>query len=173
MAVKKLFSIAIVIILLSECTSPRRNYAPEKNYYFSVSASPNNLQTEKLKKYIEFKIPKQKYTITNQSGLTWPYYRAFELDEPVIQDSLMSPHWFIHRMLPLDEEKEIEVGAHLVNIELGNDSILYYHLIVFTQQENGLRLTANTGKHFIDSAHFEKINWPNYLLQSIVRDSFK
>ena len=172
MLVTRSFLMAFALIGLAECSAPEKNSAPEKDYYFSVSGNPNNLQTERARRYLETTIPKQKYTITNQSGLKWPYYRAFALWEPVIQDSLMPPHWFVHRMLPL-KKNEIKLNEHLIKIELNTDSAFYYQVTVFTQQENGLRLTANTGRHFIDSAHLQKSDWPNYLLQSVLRDSFK
>jgi hypothetical protein len=173
MWVCKFLFIGIILIALVKCSVPSKDYAPEENYYFSVSAVPNNPQTEKIKTYLETNIPKQKYTITNRSGLTWPYYHAFDLDEPVIKDSLMTPHWIIHRMVLHDEKKEIKEGEHLVKIEVNADSAFYYHVIVFTQVETGLRLTAKTPKHFIDSTHIQQSDWPIYLLQSVIRDSFK
>src|SRR5205085_5833748 len=89
-------------------------YAPDRNFYIEVITHRKDDASLKLAAYIKEQIPQKKYTITNQSGLTWPFYKELKLDERISKDSLMPPHWFVHRMILLNSDLQIKANEFLV-----------------------------------------------------------
>ncbi len=160
---------------MTACSYTGKDVAPEKNYYFTVQTPVDDTGAEKIRTYLEANIPKQKYTITNQSGGQWPFYQGFDLNEKIHPDSLMPPHWFVHRMLLKDDGGKIDTGEYFVEIEIlpEPDTLLNFNVSVFLMKENGLELTATSGVHYIDTTLYQKKDWLQFLQQSVVRYSFK
>jgi len=149
---------------------------PERNFYFDVKVHQNDKFTIGLSAYLNDQIPRKKYTITNRSGLEWPYYAALEPDETIAQDSLMPPHWFLHKMILRDAHTVLHKDDYLVDIHLmpHSDTIPNYLVEISFMDSTGLKVSANSGIHFVDAAELlpgETIY--DHLLKSIVRYSFK
>ncbi|MBL7873115.1 MAG: hypothetical protein JNM78_15970 [Cyclobacteriaceae bacterium] len=165
----------VLISLVFACTT-KTNQSPEKNFYFEVKAHQTNQFTNSLSHFLKDKIPKQKYTITNQSGKKWPYYQGLELNETIPIDSLMPPHWYLHKMIPLEMDYKLTRDDHLVRIELmlQADTLPNYRVDIFENESNKLSLSATSGVHYIDSTSFptRKLIYDQFL-QSIIRYSFK
>lgn len=164
-----------VAMLMHEC-SPKKKLAPDRNFYFEIIAHGENESSKKLAAYLKGQIPKKKYTITNHSGLTWPFYKELNLDEHIPSDSLMPPHWYLHKMIPFDNSKEVMRDEFLVKIDLlpQPDTLPNYSVTIFKKDSTGLTLSAESGIHYIDSAEFTSRNslFDTYL-RSIIRYSFK
>ena len=163
------------ILLWNGCSSGEKDYAPEKNFYFSVETPEGHPEAEKIRAYLETNIPKQKYTITNQSGMRWPFYQSFDLDEKVHSDSLMPPHWYLHRMLLKSENSELQFGDFYVRMDIfpQPDTSLNFNVSVFIMQEHDLKMTGTSGIHFIDTALHKAEGQRQFLQESIIRYSFK
>jgi hypothetical protein len=166
----------ILLIVINVACASDKKYAPDRNFYFEIVNHGKDATSVKLAAYIKKQIPQKKYTITNQSGLTWPFYRELELNERISQDSLMPPHWFLHRMILLKKDQEIRPDEFLVRIDVmpQADTLPNYNVRIFRRDSTGLKLSAQTGIHFLDSAEFTS---PNNLLEvylkSVIRYTFK
>lgn len=126
--------------------------------------------------FLKSEIPKKKYTVTNQSGISWPYYAAIELDETISIDSLMPPHWFLHKMIVRENNFTLKKEDHLVRIQLMPqlDTVLNYQVDIYEMDSTALTLSATTGIHFVDSAAFlDQRSLLDHYLKSIIRYSFK
>lgn len=165
----------LAIICLDNC-SPQKKYAPDRNFYFEVVAHDEGEFSTGLSTYLKSHIPAKKYTITNHSGLTWPFYKELNLDEKIVQDSLMPPHWYLHRMIPFSPGEKIKPNEFLVKIDLlpHPDTLPNYNVTIFKMDSVGLSLSAETGVHYIDSTEFNSRNSLfDIYLRSIIRYSFK
>jgi len=169
-------SLLLICILTMICCSPKKKVAPDRNFYFDVIAHKNDEFSSRLTAYLKEKIPKKKYTITNRSGLTWPFYKELDLSEKIAQDSLMPPHWYVHKMIPFTKGQEIKRDEFLVQIDvlLQPDTLPNYSVTIFKMDSAGLSLSAKSGVHYIDSTEFSSQNslFETYI-KSIVRYSFK
>ena len=171
----RLSKIFVVGIILTAC-SAKREYAPDRNFYVEVITHQTNDASLKLATYIKKQIPQKKYTITNQSGMIWPFYKELELHERIPIDSLMPPHWFVHRMISFEQDREIKQDEFLVRIDVmpQGDTLPNYNVRIFRKDSTGLELSGQSGIHYLDSAEFAS---PNNLfevyLKSIIRYSFK
>jgi hypothetical protein len=168
---KKTIGILLIILICTAC-SPSHN-APERNFYFEIH---HDRSSEPLASYLENHIAYNKYTITNHSGLEWPFYKELKPDEAIRKDSLMPPHWFLHKMIPKNSAQEIKVNEYLVRIDLlpKPDTLPNYSVEIFRMDSTGLVLSARTGIHYLDSTEFSSKEGLNDLyLKSIIRYSFK
>jgi hypothetical protein len=165
-----------VCLASAESCSPRKKYAPDRNFYFEISTLEKSMLSAKLEEYLREQLPKKKYTITNESGLTWPFYKELNLEDDILQDSLMPPHWYLHKMIPLVDTKEIKRDEFLVKIDLlpRADTLPNYSLKIFRMDSAGLKLSAETGIHYIDSTEFNsQSSLVDAFLRNIIRFSFK
>src|SRR5262245_4978211 len=105
---------SIIALLIFACSE--KKYAPEKNFYFEVITQQDDESTLKIMDFINEEIPKKKYTITNTSGMVWPFYRELGLNEEIPGDSLMPPHWFVHKMIPLRKDHKMDRDEFIVKI---------------------------------------------------------
>ena len=165
-----------LLILVVKCDSKKEGVAPDVNFYYSVQFP--DLDSVKIHAdYISEQIPLHKYAITNASGYSWPFYQEFSLDETVMSDSLMPPHWFIHKMKPIKGARyKIKEGEYHVVIDLYPqlDTLPNYNVKIYQMEGDSLRLSANTGIHYILSNEYhsnEELS--SLLLESIIRYSFK
>lgn len=156
--------------------SEKKTVTPEENFYFEIKVHKNDKYNSDLAKFLNDEIPKKKYTITNSSGLTWPYYAEIDLDETISIDSLMPPHWYLHKMITKDLNSVLEREDHLVKIDLmpQPDTTLNYSLNIYLMDSTGLSLAGTSGIHFVDSTEFlSRPELFDYYLKSIIRYSFK
>ncbi len=170
------FKILLVPGILAACTPGADNHAPDRNFYFEVVTHKHDDFSIHLSDYIKNHIPQNKYTITNQSGLQWPFYKELKPDEDIPRDSLMPPHWFIHRMIPKNPDQPMKIDEYLVHIDLvpQPDTIPNYSVEIFKMDSTGLALSASTGIHYIDSTEFSSPETlADFYLKSIIRYSFK
>lgn len=169
------FTMILLVALTTACQSSEK-YAPDRNFYFEIVTYHNDEASIKLAEYLREQIPSRKYTITNQSGLVWPFYRALNLDEKISKDSLMPPHWYVHRMIPLKKGEQIDDDGFLVRIHVipQPDTLPNYYVDIFRRDSTGLSLSGQSGIHYIDSTEFssESSLYQTYL-KSIIRYSFK
>ena len=167
-------SLAIILLVVA-CTLDKR-YASDRNFYFEIVTHQKDEASLKLSTYIKEQISQKKYTITNHSGLTWPFYKELQLDERILKDSLMPPHWFVHRMILFKKDRDIKLDEFLVRIDVQPqpDTIPNYSVEIFRKDSTGLRLSAQSGIHYIDSTEFTTIEQLfQVYLKSIIRYSFK
>ena len=165
----------LVGIILTAC-SAKREYAPDRNFYVEVITHQTDDASLNLATYTKEQIPQKKYTITNHSGMIWPFYKELELHERIPKDSLMPPHWFVHRMILLKMVEEIRPDEFLVRIDVmpHADTLPNYNVRIFRKDSTGLELSGQSGIHFLDSAEFASPNnLPEVYLKSIIRYSFK
>jgi hypothetical protein len=165
----------IVFFLVAACQSDKR-YAPDRSFYFEIINHGKDDASVTLASSIEEQIPQRKYTITNHSGLTWPFYKELELDERISKDSLMPPHWFVHRMIPFKKNQLIKPNEFLVRIEVlpKHDTLPNYSVEIFRMDSTGLSLSGQSGIHYIDSTEFASSHQLfEIYLKSIIRYSFK
>ena len=172
--VKGRASIVTVFILIA--CGGSGNYAPDRNFYFEVVSSDSSGASGALGGFLREEIPKHKYTITRQSGLTWPFYRELGLNEKIARDSLMPPHWFVHRMVPYRNGESIRKDEYLVRIYVMPDpkATPNYSIDIFRMDSTGLTLSGRADIHYIDSSEF-RLQGSVYdlYLKSVVRYSFK
>ncbi len=170
---------ASILSLLFACQmggAGGRNVAPDHNYYVEISTLQNDNYNNALVTYLIDKIPNHKYTITNQSGLHWPYYKELELNEEILLDSLMPPHEFVHKMQMRETGTGLQNGDHVVRIELmpKQDTIPNYRVNIYTMDSTALVFSASSEIHFVDTTRFPSFReLSEYYLKSIVRYSFK
>ena len=147
----------ILVAFMIACRAKPEHPAPDRNFYFEVKSNSSSVKADQYRKYLLENIPKYKYSITNASGQTWPFYQAFDLDEAVAQDSLMPPHWFIHKMIPFNDRVEIKEDEFMVRIEIFvfPDTIPNYGVTIFRKQGNELTLSGSSGTHFIESSEYQ------------------
>ncbi len=165
-----------VIIFVIACRAKPEHPAPDRNFYFEVKSNSSSVEVDQYRKYLLKNIPKHKYSITNASGQAWPFYQSFDLDEAVAQDSLMPPHWFIHKMIPFNDQVEIKEDEFLVTIEIFvlPDTVPNYGVSVFRKQGNELTLSGSSGTHFIEPSEYQsEAELPELFLKHTVRYSFK
>jgi len=163
----------LVVITFTGCSSSDKN-APERNFYYEIKNRDSS--SFKLSEYLRNHISNHKYTITNHSGLDWPFYKELQTDEAIPKDSLMPPHWYVHRMVFKKPDQQIGFNEFLVQIDLSPkpDTLPNYSVEIFRMDSTGLTLSARTGLHYIDSSEFttrESLN--EVYLKSIIRYSFK
>jgi hypothetical protein len=165
----------LLATVLASCIFKKKDMAPDKNYYFSIEIPPNNGKAEMIRDFLSTSIPTKKYTITNSSGMHWPYYQSFDLEEEVNPDSLMPPHWFVHRMVLNKQSDTIPIGDNFVRIEIcpRTDTLLNYNVSVFAMKNHGLEMTATSGIHFLDTCRHTTNDMLQLLQQSMLRYSFK
>ena len=176
----KFHSQAIVVMIMLAVLScskhgPPTTPTPERNYFVEIKTNQNNEFNNKLVTFLKDKIPQKKYAITNSSGVTWPFYASFNADETIAVDSLMPPHWFIHKMILKEANSVLQADDHLVKIELmvQPDTVLNYQVEVYEMDSTLLSLTGTSGVHFIDSTKFSSASLFDHYLKSILRYSFK
>ena len=168
--------VLFLIPLFVACSQSKKKNAPDINYYFEVRCGSEKPKCKELKQFLDENIPRHKYTITNQSGYSWPYYQAYELDVPVPLDSLMPPHHHIHKMVPKGSIENMKEGEYLVQIDIytTSDSIPDFNVNVFLMGNTGLTLSGTSGLHIADTLRVTKsLSLNEVLLKSIVRYSFK
>jgi hypothetical protein len=168
------FQVVITAVMLS--CSDNAPPTPERNFYFEIGAYQKNKFSSELAALLKNKIPQQKYAITNRSGMVWPYYQAMELNETISTDSLMPPHWYVHKMIFKDSNSIIEKEDHLVRIDLMPhlDTIPNYRVEIYEMDSIGLTFSASSGIHFVDSTKLPSgLSFNEYCLKSIIRYSFK
>ena len=166
----------LFIVLISGCQSKPDNTAPERNFYFKIKSNSSSEIAEKCRLYLEGAIPSHKYSITNASGYEWPYYESFDLEKAVNKESLMPPHFFIHKMIPFNENQVINNDEFYVEIDIfvQADTLPNYRVTIFRKQDNALELSGTSGMHFIQSNEFKSSDDLSELfLKSILRYSFK
>ncbi len=176
----KFHSQAIVVIMMLAVLScskhaPPTTPTPERNYFVEIKTNQNNEFNNKLVAFLKDKIPQKKYAITNSSGVAWPFYASLNADETIAVDSLMPPHWFIHKMILKEPNSVLQGDDHLVKIELmvKPDTLLNYRVEVYEMNSTQLSLTATSGIHFMDSTKFSSAGLLDHYLKSILRYSFK
>jgi hypothetical protein len=165
----------MLLIMLVACQTNGK-HAPDRNFYFEIITHDNSELSTKLAEFLKEQIPKKKYTITNHSGLTWPFYKELDLDENISPDSLMPPHWYLHKMTPYENNIAIMRDEFLVKIDLLQqpDTLPNYSVKIFRMDSTGLTLSAETGIHYIDSTEFtSKASLLDTYLRSVIRYSFK
>ena len=148
---------------------------PERNFYVEIKTNQDDEFNNRLVAFLKDKIPQKKYAITNRSGLAWPFYASLNTDASIALDSLMPPHWYIHKMILKEPNSVLQVEDHLVKIELmvQPDTLLNYRVEVYEMDSTQLSLTATSGIHFIDSTKFSSVSLSDHYLKSILRYSFK
>jgi hypothetical protein len=161
--------------LMFSCSDTSKR-VPELNYYVEIKTNQDDSVNNELAAFLAANIPKYKYTFTYRSGQAWPYYAVLELDETISADSLMPPHWYLHKMMIREESTILKNRDHLVRIELmpKSDTILNYRVDIYQMDATALTFSATTGVHFVDSARLPaNLSLPEYYLKSIIRYSFK
>ena len=169
---ERIFFVSIIICL--GCNP--KNIAPERNFYFTIETGTPRDSGLFCRDYLESQIPLQKYIITNGSGQVWPYYKAYNLNEPVSKDSIMPPHWFVHKMIPYETDNKIGEDEYLVKIELFKvqDTIPNYRVIIYKMVKGELNHTASTITYFIQSSEYStQEELCDLLLKNTLRYSFK
>jgi len=167
-------SIGVLLVILICISCSQSHNAPERNFYFEIHS--HHPSANQLVGYLENRIAYNKYTITHRSGLDWPFYKELKPNEDITKDSLMPPHWFLHKMIPKKSNQELKIDEYLVRIDLlpKPDTLPNYSVEIFRMDSTGLVLSASTGVHYIDAAEFTTRQELNELyLKSIVRYSFK
>jgi hypothetical protein len=167
--------LVIGMVILYNC-SPKKKLAPDRNFYFEIIRHGESESSHELAAYLKEQIPTKKYTITNLSGLIWPFYKEIDLDESISQDSLMPPHWYLHKMTPFETINQIKRDEFLVRIDLlpQPDTLPNYSVKILKMDSTGLTLSAESGIHYIDSTEFtSKDSLFDFYLRSIIRYSFK
>jgi len=168
----KIIAATVAASICAACST--KNNAPERNFYFEIH-SPDH-SSDQLADYIESHIAYNKYTITNGSGHKWPFYKELKPNEDIPRDSLMPPHWFLHKMIPKKSNQRLKFNEYLVRIDLRPmpDTLPNYSVDIFRQDSTGLVFSAGTGVHYIGHSEFNSREELNELyLKSIVRYSFK
>jgi hypothetical protein len=163
--------ISFIALIVLSCTSDN---APEKKFYFEIKSHGGH--SNQIADYLKENISNHKYTITNHSGLDWPFYKELQANERISKDSLMPPHWFVHQMIFRKPNQQLEQNDFLVRIELSpkQDTLPNYSVDIFKMDSTGLVFSAGTGIHYIDSTEFTTHESLNKLyLKSIIRYSFK
>lgn len=172
---KETYLLLFIVLAILSCSKSGSGIG-ERNYYFEISTQPNDKLNMAVAAFLKREIPRKKYTITKQSGLSWPYYAAIELDETISIDSLMPPHWFFHKMISRENNSTLKKQDHLVKIQLMQqlDTVLNYQVDIYEMDSTALTLSATTGIHFVDSTEFPSRQLLfDYYLKAIIRDSFK
>jgi hypothetical protein len=165
----------IIPAVMLACSDGSR-HTPERNFYFEIKAYQNNEFNNRLATFLKNRIPQQKYAITNRSGLVWPYYATLELNETISIDSLMPPHWYVHKMIFKNSNSVLEKEDHLVRIDLMPhlDTIPNYRVEIYKMDSTGLAFSASSGIHFVDPAKFSSHqSLHEHCLKAIIRYSFK
>jgi len=170
--------IAILVLLIGIVGCGRgkpQNSAEDYTFYCQIQDDLGTDFSRKLKNHLESTFPLKKYAITNSSGMTWPFYREFELDEAVPKDSLMPPHTYVHVIKKYNEQK-IEAHDRMMQVILFPEKnyLPAYSMKLYRRDSSGWKLMAQTGIHAIDSASFNTDNeLINQFEKSIIRYSFK
>ena len=168
-------TLSIVMAVMLSC-SQNSQHTPERNFYFEMRTYQNNKFSNELAAFLKNNIPQQKYAITNRSGLAWPYYATLDLNETIALDSLMPPHWYVHKMVLKNLNTALKVDDHMVWIDImpHPDTIPNYRVEIYEMDSTGLTFSASSGIHFIDSTKFSSTSTlSDYYLESIIRYSFK
>lgn len=169
------FMMLIITAGMLSC-SDKSQRTSERNFYFEIRTYQNNEFSNGLATFLKNRIPQKKYAITNRSALVWPYYAPLELDETISIDSLMPPHWYLHKMIFKDLNSVLKMDDHLVRIDImpHPDTITNYRVEIYEMDSFGLTFSASSGIHFIDSTEFSStLSLSDYCLKSIIRYSFK
>jgi len=165
----------LIVLFLNFCCACTSNHStPERNFYYEIQS--HDSASNQLSEYLTKHISTHKYTITNQSGLEWPFYKELQEDEDIPRDSLMPPHWFLHKMIPKKSNQLLKINEYIVRIDLSPkpDTLPNYSVEIFRMDSTGLVLSARTGIHYFDSSEFTTREALNVLyLKSIIRYSFK
>ena len=167
-----------ILIVLTSCQEQDKTLAPEINFYYDIQVHSSGEEAKFNALFLKTNIPRYKYAITNGSGSTWPFYQSIELNESVKKDSLMPPHWFVHKMIAQAEinNKIPGPGEYLVQIDLYPipDTITNYKVTIFKMDDNILQLSATSGIHYIQPEEYtSKDELSRILLESVLRYSFK
>lgn len=168
----KSFALLLAIFICLGCA--QNHNASERNFYFEIHN--HDRSSNQLADYLANHISYNKYTITNRSGLQWPFYLELKPNENIPKDSLMPPHWFLHKMIPKKLDQKLKIDEYLVRIDLSPklDTLPNYSVEIFRMDSTGLVLSARTGVHYLDSTEFATRETLNELyLKSIIRYSFK
>lgn len=166
----------LLSIFCCACDQSKVKIAPEIMYYFEVKCGLPEPECYELKQSLEKSIPLYKYTITHQSGKKWPYYQAFETRVPVPADSLMPPHWQVHRMVLKKDGEKINQGKYLVQIDIFSvpDTIPDFNVTIYKMERSGLSLSATSGIHYVDMILKDStLTFQDTFLKYILRYSFK
>lgn len=163
----------LVIGFLSNCRTESDDFAKDKTFYYTVSSPSKN--TANLIHFLNENINNKRVTITNQSGLTSPFYYVLNDDEKLPYDSLMPPHYFIHAMKKKNDN-EIPPGDYFVDFKvmLEADTLPNYELTVFLMDSEGLKRTGYITRHYIDPIlSADSALLYDTFLKSLIRYSFK
>ena len=174
----RLLRIALLLTLTLLGCSLKRNptgFASDEIYYVQIRCVLPDEECLKIKKHLEEGIPKYKYTFTNKSAKTWPYYKAYELDAQVPIDSLMPPHWQLHRLILFAAKDSSNYADHLIHIDLFStaDGVPDYTVSTFNMTPTDSSLVATSGLHNVAPSDTGTLSMEEFILRSVIRYSFK
>lgn len=167
----------ILAILLGCGGQPRsgNGFASTKIFYFEVHCINNGPNCQEVKKLLEAEIPRYKYTFSPGSSRTWPYYKAFALEEDVPPDSLIAPHTQLHQLIPIEDRPLFGGGEYLVVIDLFSvsDTIPDYVVNVFRLNSSPPVLSGSSSLESVQNRPGQTLSVPEIILKSVIRYSFK
>jgi len=174
-------TISIILTLFTtliswDCARNNDQFAPEKRYYFEVICGSPKVDCLQLKEYLEDKIPQYKYTITNESGKKWPFYKAYSIEEPVPSDSLMPPHEAVHYFIQKTENTIFKEGDFFVRFDIFPlpDTTTNFNVTIYKMDSSNLSLSATTGIEVEDNTRKDStLTYYEAFLKTIIRYSFK
>lgn len=156
-------------------SSDGRNYATTWKFYFQVACPNPGPNCQEAKKLLEREIPRFKYTFTYGSSRTWPYFKAFDLDEKVPLDSLLPPHSQLHQLIPLEDKPLFGGADYLVvaNLYTLSDSIPDYVVNVYRIDTSPPELSGTSGRQEVQQRPGMNLSDAEIILRSVIRFSFK
>ncbi len=167
-----------MLILVVGCggqSSDGGAYASTKPFYFQVNCPNPGPHCQEAKKLLEREIPRFKYTFTYGSSRTWPYYKAFDLEEEVPLDSLLPPHSQLHQLIPLEDKPLFGGADYLVvaNLYTLSDSIPDYIVNVYRIDTSPQELSGSSGRQEVQQRPGMTLSEAEIILRSVIRFSFK
>jgi hypothetical protein len=169
----------LILILFTACNlenEPKQEYAKSVNYYFEIMEEFSNDSNFNLTGEISKLLPNKQYAITNNSGLIWPFFQEFDLNDNVLKSDLMSPHTITHTLLSIDgNEGNFEDGDAKLKIILKNDHGEYsFDMVIYKWNKNEWIKSVNTGNHKILKSKYNSTgDLAKVISKNIVRYSFK
>ncbi len=150
-------------------------YAATSTLYFEVNCPTGGPNCQEAKQLLDQEIPLYKYSFTPESSRTWPYYKAFALDEHVLLNSLLPPHSQLHQLVPRAKRQRFGGAEYLVVIDLYivTDTVPDYIVNVYRFEGDSTVLTGTSGRQVGEQRPGMSLSMPEILLHSAVRFSFK
>ncbi|MDH5608550.1 MAG: hypothetical protein OEY56_03645 [Cyclobacteriaceae bacterium] len=168
--------IAALMLVLNSCTKDTTVYAEDQNYYFLFIDLENTAGSQSDLMAITSMLPVKKYIITNESGLDWPFFASYDLDEKVPADSIMAPHLYIHRFIPWPGEENTAIGDVKLTISYHYDAKQQPVLGIVKHEKDstGWGHQVDTGTHIVEDKYYSTEGEKQLrAYQTIVRYSFK